>query len=73
MCKEPTPTYLMEVDHVEPIIPLDSALEHMTADELIDRIWCISTNLLAICKPCHKIKTKTESQTRRHYKKGKLK
>lgn len=73
MCKEKTPTYLMEVDHVTPIIPLDSSLEHLTADELIDRIWCDASNLLAICKPCHKIKTKAESSSRRLYKKGKLK
>lgn len=73
VCSQPTPTYLMEVDHVVPIIPVDSSLEQMTADELIDRIWCDASNLLAICKPCHKIKTKTESANRRLYKKGKSK
>lgn len=72
-CKTPTATYEMQVDHVVPIVPLDSALEYMTADELIDRIWCDPDNLLAICVPCHKIKTKAETKLRKQYKKGKSK
>lgn len=72
VCNNPTPTYLMEVDHVIPIIPVDSSLEAMSADDLINRIWCDASNLLAICEPCHKIKTKAESANRRLYKKGKI-
>ncbi len=69
-CASYTPTYLMEVDHVLPVIPIDSTLELMTADELVSRIWCDATNLLAMCKGCHKIKTKAENKARRA-KKGK--
>lgn len=71
MCKQPTATYQMVVDHVDPIIPVTTALEHMSADDLIDRIWCEPKNLLAICKPCHKIKTKAETAERTKNKRKK--
>ncbi len=71
-CKEPVATYQMEVDHIAPVVPVDSALEHMTADELVNRIWCEPNNLLAICKPCHYTKGKQEASLRRQNKKGKL-
>lgn len=72
-CEKPIPTYLMEVDHKEPVVPIDTALEHMTADELVDRIWCDQKNLLAICKECHKIKSKAEQKARKRNKEGKSK
>ena len=72
-CKEYTPTYLMQVDHIKPIISLNETLEDLTWDELVDRIWCNHENLRAVCKPCHKIKTKEENKERRRIKKEKLK
>ena len=72
-CKQMTPTYLMEVDHVKPVVELDSTLEEMTWDELVNKIWCDITNLVAICKPCHKIKSKAEAKERRRLKKEKQK
>lgn len=68
-CKECTPTYLMEVDHISPIIKLDEQLEDLTWDKFIDRVWCALDNLVAKCKPCHKIKTKSENKERRRLKK----
>lgn len=71
-CNQATPTYQMQVDHKLPIIPVDSKLEDMNFDEVIDRIWCVSNNLVAICKPCHIIKTSSENKERRlNKKKGK--
>lgn len=70
-CQQFTPTYQMEVDHVEPIIGLDESLEDLTWDVIVDRIWCSEDNLRAICKPCHKRKTKLENSERRKNKKVK--
>lgn len=69
-CKE-TPTYLMEVDHVNPIIRPGESLDDLTWDTLIGRVWCEFENLRAVCKPCHKAKTKLENAERRRLKKEK--
>lgn len=64
------PRYLMQVDHLEPLIPVTTALEDMTWDEVVDRTWCDINNLRPVCKPCHKAKTKEENKERRMFKKG---
>lgn len=63
-CDKFIPTYLMEVDHVVPIVPITSSLEEMTWDEIVNRIWCDAHNLRAMCKDCHKLKTKEETKKR---------
>ena len=63
-CKELIALYQMEVDHNEPIIPVDKSLESMTWDEIIGRIFCAKENLTALCKPCHSVKTKAENKLR---------
>lgn len=68
-CLEIVPQYLMEVDHVEPVVPVGSSLSDMTVDRLIDNIWCTKSNLQVICKVCHKIKTLAEAKERRMLKK----
>jgi 5-methylcytosine-specific restriction endonuclease McrA len=67
-CKQPTALYQMEVDHIIPIIPIGRSLDEMSWDEVMDRLWCPIENLIAICKPCHKAKTKIESKLRREAK-----
>lgn len=69
ICQKPKPTYTMEVDHVVPIIALDESLETISWDTLIDRVWCDVSNLKAVCKECHKAKTKIENAERRRRKK----
>lgn len=69
-CGEFTPNYLLEVDHVNPVIKLDETLEDLNWDELVDRIWCDIGNLRAVDKTCHKIKSKQENKERREFKKG---
>lgn len=68
MCNTPTPTYLMEVDHIIPKIPMDRSLEEMTWDELIDRTWCNISNLQPICRTCHSIKSRAENKIRKELK-----
>lgn len=69
VCERFVPTYLMEVDHITPIVPLDRSLEDMSWDEIVNRIWCDPGNLKAVCKDCHKIKTKAETKERAIYRK----
>lgn len=71
VCSRPTPTYLMECDHKIPVVKIDQASADMTADQLVDAIWCKSENLLAICKDCHKAKSKSEAAERRKLAKAK--
>lgn len=68
-CDKFIPTYLMEVDHIMPIVPLDRSLEDMSWDEIVNRIWCDPGNLKAVCKDCHKVKTKAETKERALYRK----
>lgn len=72
-CLTPTPKYLMQVDHVEPKVPLNKSLEEMTWDEVVDNTWCDITNLNPICIACHKIKSKLETQIRKRNKDAKRK
>lgn len=67
-CKKPTPAYLIQIDHIIPLIPIDKSLEEMTWDELIDRLWCDKSNLTPMCQPCHSSKSKAENKLRRKYK-----
>lgn len=68
-CDKFIPTYLMEVDHVVPIVPINQSLEQMSWDEIVNRIWCDPKNLRAVCKNCHKIKTKEETKARAYHRK----
>lgn len=67
-CKQPTPTYLMQVDHIDPIIPISKSLDTMSWDDVIDRTWCEQKGLNPLCKPCHSKKTKEENKLRRRMK-----
>lgn len=60
----------VQVDHIEPLVPLDKSLEDMSWDEVVDRLWCAPENLQILCKPCHKSKTKIEAAERKRLKKG---
>lgn len=73
LCEQFTPTYKMQVDHIDPIIPLHSTLEEMTWDEVINRMWCDRINLRATCVLCHTIKTTIERKERLRIKKEKQK
>lgn len=73
VCEQPEAKSYMECDHIEPIVPIDSTLEEMSWDTVIDRIWCDESNLQAVCKACHKQKSKTENKLRREANKQRKK
>ncbi len=73
-CGKIEAAYQLEVDHIDPVVPLDKAFDDMSLDDVADRLWCDESKLQAICKDCHKAKSKLESAVRRRIKKeGKLK
>lgn len=63
-CAQPTALYQMEVDHRDPIVPIDKSLDMMTWDEIVSRIFCVKENLDVCCKPCHSKKTREETKAR---------
>lgn len=69
VCGKPEARSYVVIDHLDPVVPTDSALEFMSWNELVDRIWCNETNLQAICPVCHKIKSKLEMRVRKENKK----
>lgn len=69
-CKNKTPAYLLEVDHMVPVVPINSSLEDMSWDDLMERLWCPESNLKILCKACHRAKSSYEMKARRAYKKG---
>lgn len=69
-CTKPTALYQMEVDHIEPIVPLHLTLEQMSWDDLVSRLFCGSCNLQVLCKDCHHSKSLSENKQRRLLRKG---
>ena len=56
----------MEVDHIEPVVDPKKGFE--TWDKFIDKLFCEASNLQAICKGCHQIKTLKEKKIRNENK-----
>lgn len=52
----------IEIDHITPVV--DPVVGFTTWDDYISRLFCEIENLQALCKPCHKLKTAEEKQTR---------
>lgn len=68
-CLRPEAKSYMVVDHLVPVIPVESSMEEMSADDLINNVWCELNNLQVLCPACHSVKTKAENALRRKYKK----
>lgn len=64
-CNEEFPLAMIEVDHINPIVPITG---FTTWDEVINNLFCEKEDLQAVCKDCHKIKTKAETQERKQFK-----
>ena len=71
LCGECDAKSNMQVDHRDPVIPLNKALTEISWDDLIDNLWCDVKNLDAVCERCHSVKTREENAERRKLKKEK--
>jgi 5-methylcytosine-specific restriction endonuclease McrA len=56
----------IRVDHIEPVV--DIKVGFVDFNTYIERLFCDATNLQAICKNDHDIKTKIENKQRRKQK-----
>lgn len=68
VCKEIHMGKNIQVDHIDPVVPLNIPAKHVCMDELIKRLFCDKSNLQILCKPCHKIKSKEENAKRNEWK-----
>jgi hypothetical protein len=76
ICGELFQEKFVQVDHVDPVVPLDKTEADMSYDEMARNIFAKSANLQVVCstpmtknggKPsCHKIKSDEENFIRRH-------
>ena len=62
MCQQEFTQKDMQVDHISPVVDPLKGFESW--DKFIDRLFCEANNLQAICKSCHKEKTKQEKAIR---------
>ena len=65
-CWELFPASGMQADHIEPVVPLTG---FDSWDAVIERLYCEVDGYQALCKECHKEKTKEENRVRRENKK----
>jgi hypothetical protein len=73
----------VQVDHIEPVVPLHMSEDELTYDDIVYRIFCDKSNLQVLCsipaklnggKPsCHRIKTNKENFMRDYIIKNKKK
>ena len=70
-CEQLLPKGKFHADHVEPVIPVshnwssgDNWLGY-NGNEVLPRLWCEQSGYRAICKDCHKKKTKQENKQRK--------
>ena len=62
------PAAQVQVDHIDPIIPIGTAAKDMSWDTIIDRIFCSADNLQVLCKSDHKQKSAAEMRERRKHR-----
>lgn len=77
ICGKLTPSKWVNVDHKNPVVPLDRKESDMTPNELVDGIFCDQSNLQVLCstpikelpkgeKSCHTIKSTRENYIRKN-------
>ena len=61
----------MNVDHIEPVVPIGTATKDMSWDDIVNRTYCDIENLQFICEKCHKLKSKAEAKARKEDRESK--
>lgn len=66
------PSSRVEIDHIEPVVPLDMYQYEMSEIEAIESVFCLGKigNVQAVCTSCHKDKSREENELRRRHKKA---
>lgn len=68
-CKKDFGIKDIQIDHIEPIVPIGTLSKDMSWDTIVQRIFCEPENLQAVCSKCHKEKSKEENKARNKIKK----
>ena len=58
----------VQIDHIDPVIPLNIPSKHFSYDSLAERLFCEEQNLQILCKQCHTEKSQIENSIRREWK-----
>lgn len=66
-CKQEFNSNQVQVDHIEPVIPLNIPSKHLSYDTMIKRLFCDESNLQILCKAHHKEKSQKENATRKEW------
>lgn len=66
-CQKEFNSTQVQVDHIEPVVPLNIPAKHMCFDILINRLFCEESNLQILCKADHKEKSQQENQIRQEW------
>jgi len=69
-CQKCIPTYLLEIDHINPVVPVSSSLEELSIETFINNLWCEVKNLAPLCNSCHDKKTRAENKIRHEYRRA---
>jgi hypothetical protein len=50
----------MDIDHINPVVPVESSGKKKDWNDIISRLYCNESNLQSICMFCHKTKSLAE-------------
>lgn len=71
LCGKVFPQYQCQVDHIEPVCPVQLSLTSMSLDMLYERLFCEASNLQVVCPTCHQEKSSEERSLRVSWRKQK--
>lgn len=66
-CSNEFPASQINVDHIDPVIPLNIPVKHMSLDIIVKRLFCDEKNLQILCKKDHKEKSIEENKIRNEW------
>jgi hypothetical protein len=69
-CKNWVDSKNVQVDHIEPVVPINIPAKYLPFEVLQLRLFCSIGNLQCLCKDCHKTKSLEENRLRREWKKN---
>jgi hypothetical protein len=66
-CQQEFNSNNVQVDHIEPVVPVNIPAKHLSMNTLIDRLFCDESNLQILCKEHHNEKSKLENELRKEW------
>lgn len=67
-CKKMIDENNIKVDHINPVVPVNTNRVSMTLRELYERTYCSIENLQIMCSVCHNIKSAEEAKQRASFR-----